>query len=164
MTITVASREPGKLWPPKGWPKNFPRSWFDCIDRKGYFVKKGTVYKKVPESGRVHDNARRLAWNLKNIEEELQAKYGADKRLSTNSAWRPLPYNRKVKSKDTSEHPKGTAADLKCKGVSTKNLHKTIIRLIKEGRIDSGGVGFYPRSGFVHYDIRGKNARWRQKG
>lgn len=52
-----------------------------------------------------------------------------------------------------SEHVKGTAADIKIKGVSTDDLQ----RLARA--IGVGGVGVYTRQGFVHVDV-GRIRKW----
>jgi uncharacterized protein YcbK (DUF882 family) len=52
--------------------------------------------------------------------------------------------------KQTSNHFKGTASDIRIKGVAPKKL-----RAFAE-TLDTGGmgIGLYPRSGFVHVDVR----------
>jgi uncharacterized protein YcbK (DUF882 family) len=52
-----------------------------------------------------------------------------------------------------SYHMKGCAIDIRCRG-NTK-LIKDLARSLK-----MGGVGYYPRSGFVHVDVRAKPAYW----
>jgi uncharacterized protein YcbK (DUF882 family) len=59
--------------------------------------------------------------------------------------------------KQTSNHFKGTASDIRIKGVSVKKL-----RAFAE-TLDTGGmgIGIYPRSGFVHIDVRpAPSYRW----
>ncbi|HVR62894.1 MAG TPA: DUF882 domain-containing protein [Polyangia bacterium] len=59
--------------------------------------------------------------------------------------------------KQTSNHFKGTASDIRIKGVSAKKL-----RAFAE-TLDTGGmgIGIYPRSGFVHIDVRpAPSYRW----
>jgi uncharacterized protein YcbK (DUF882 family) len=60
-----------------------------------------------------------------------------------------------------SQHRKGKAADLVPKGISLIELHRIILRLMRDGKIPKGGVGRY--GSFVHIDIRGYNARWGRK-
>lgn len=79
------------------------------------------------------------------------------------SAFRSLPYNRKIGSKDTSRHPRGDAADIRARGYSAAELHAEILRRYKAGLLPSlGGLGLYPT--FVHVDARdrvnGRLARW----
>ena len=57
---------------------------------------------------------------------------------------------------------KAKAADIRIKGMSPEEVREVVISLIKEGKIKKGGVGLY--KSFVHYDTRGRNARWLGKG
>lgn len=57
-----------------------------------------------------------------------------------------------------SQHLVGKAADIWVAGISAGSLYGVVERLIDTGRIMQGGLGLY--STFVHYDIRGKYARW----
>jgi uncharacterized protein YcbK (DUF882 family) len=54
----------------------------------------------------------------------------------------------------TSRHVAGQAIDFRIPGVSLESLRDYCARL------DHVGVGFYPRSNFVHLDVRRSNARW----
>jgi uncharacterized protein YcbK (DUF882 family) len=56
----------------------------------------------------------------------------------------------------SSYHYKGTATDIYVRGVTPADLRAFVETL------DSGdmGIGFYPRRGFVHVDIRSRSARW----
>ena len=51
-----------------------------------------------------------------------------------------------------------TAADIVVSGVDSVEVWKAIKDMIADGTILKGGVGLY--ESFVHYDIRGRNARW----
>jgi uncharacterized protein YcbK (DUF882 family) len=53
----------------------------------------------------------------------------------------------------TSLHLQGMAGDIRVAGVSTSNLRDTAMR------VNRGGVGYYPTSGFVHVDT-GPIRRW----
>jgi uncharacterized protein YcbK (DUF882 family) len=54
----------------------------------------------------------------------------------------------------TSRHVAGQAIDFRIPGVSLEALRDYCARL------DHVGVGYYPRSNFVHLDVRRSNARW----
>ena len=56
----------------------------------------------------------------------------------------------------SSYHYRGTATDIFVRGVTPADLRAFVETL------DSGdmGIGFYPRRGFVHVDIRSRSARW----
>ncbi|QQR89188.1 MAG: LysM peptidoglycan-binding domain-containing protein [Myxococcales bacterium] len=55
---------------------------------------------------------------------------------------------------DESRHTKGRAIDFKVQGVSNQAVRDYLRSL------SSVGVGYYPRSSFVHLDVRKKNAYW----
>tara|TARA_R100000005_G_C4936995_1_gene163316 strand:+ start:214 stop:540 length:327 start_codon:yes stop_codon:yes gene_type:complete len=102
------------------------------------------------------DNLNKLAKNLQKIREEI----GIPIRIM--SGYRSPEYNKRVGGATRSQHVLAKAADLQVSGMSTTELANTIKQLIKDGVIDSGGVGLYET--FVHYDVRGRNARWYGKG
>lgn len=52
-----------------------------------------------------------------------------------------------------SYHTKGVAADIRMRGVSLRQIQTTALFMRR------GGVGFYPRSDFVHVDV-GPVRRW----
>ena len=138
------------------WPKNFlPYEW-DCIDRGGYFGKPGSIYRKLSDAPKaVQQRACNCAWEIQVLRDEVGLPLGF------TSAWRPLPYNRKVRSKDTSQHVKGWAVDIiPPRGWSAKRLHKVALHLMREGKMAQGGLGLYSKKRFVHYDPRGRAARW----
>lgn len=74
--------------------------------------------------------------------------------LSINSAARCLDYNRKVGSKDTSQHVKGRALDVNIQGVSTQAIYD----YLDQKYPSKYGIGLY--STFVHFDSRSYRARW----
>lgn len=81
-----------------------------------------------------------------------------DVSIIINSAYRCEDHNKKVGGKTNSSHLKGLATDIIAKGSSVDLLHETIEYLIESGSLKEGGLGLY--NTFVHYDIRGKKARW----
>ena len=103
----------------------------------------------------VLDNLKMLAVQL----EIIRAHFNAP--VIINSGYRNLEYNRNIGSKDTSQHVKGTAADIVVKDVSPDEVADAIEFLINTGMLKEGGVGRY--NTFTHYDIRGTRARWNYK-
>ena len=102
------------------------------------------------------ENIRRLAVNLQVLRDYL------GKPIKIHSGFRLPENNTGVKK---SQHLVGKAADIKVLGMTPTEVHKVVLKLIREGSMDQGGVGLYKnsskrRSGFVHYDIRGTAARW----
>ena len=107
----------------------------------------------VPD--KVLDNLKMLAVQL----EIIRAHFNAP--VIINSGYRNLEYNRNIGSKDTSQHVKGTAADIVIKDVSPDEVADALEFLINTGMLKEGGVGRY--NTFTHYDIRGTRARWNYK-
>lgn len=95
---------------------------------------------------------KKLAENLEIIRKEV------GKPLKILSGYRTPAWNKRVEGAKSSNHMLGRAADITVEGIPPKAIADTIERLIKEGKLPPSGLGRY--TGFTHYDIRGKNARW----
>lgn len=78
--------------------------------------------------------------------------------IHLNSGYRTPAYNARIGGSPNSQHKLAKAADMVTKSYTPKQLAAIIKKLIKEGKMKQGGVGVYPS--FVHYDIRGTEARW----
>lgn len=118
--------------------KDFYLSEFDCRD--------GTP---VPESKVC--NVRELAVHLQALRDHI------GEAITINSGFRTPTYNRRVGGATNSMHLQAKAGDLVTRSHTPKQLHAIIEKLIKEGKMQNGGLGLY-RS-FVHYDI-GPVRRW----
>tara|TARA_Y100001963_G_C6748068_1_gene432629 strand:- start:1216 stop:1614 length:399 start_codon:yes stop_codon:yes gene_type:complete len=123
--------------------KNFILSEFKCKDGSD-----------VPDS--MLDNVKLLAKNLQVLRDEI------GKPIRVISGYRSPKYNRKIGGARKSQHMTAKAADIKIKGMTPAEVKRTIVRLIKEGKMMSGGIGLYRT--FTHYDVRGRNARWYGRG
>ena len=123
--------------------KNFKKSEFRCKD--------GT---DVPDE--LMDNLKELVENLQIIRDYI------GKPIRVISGYRSPRYNRRIGGARKSQHMTAKAADLRVSGMSPRELREVIIKLIKEGKIKKGGIGLY--TSFVHYDVRGRNARWKGSG
>jgi len=106
----------------------------------------------APMPPEVAANVKELAKNL----EIIRATVGRP--LKINSGYRSPAWNKKVGGVSGSQHQLGKAADIVASGMGSAQLHAVVLDLIKQGKIKPGGVGKYDT--FVHYDIRGTNARW----
>jgi len=94
-----------------------------------------------------------LAKNL----EVIRALY--DKPMHVNSWYRTKAYNDSLpNSAPTSQHLKANACDFWFAEVHPTEVHEGIEKLIRDGKLPNGGLGLY--DGFIHYDNRGKAARW----
>lgn len=120
--------------------KNFHLDEFACHD--------GT-----PVPAAFVPNAQRLADNLQVLRDELNMP------VTVVSGYRTPAHNRKVRGAKRSEHLDASAGDVKVVNLAPEIVHLTILRLIAEGRMEEGGLGLY--DGWVHYDVRGRKARWR---
>jgi len=99
--------------------------------------------------------------NIKTLAQNLQALRNVIKRpITITSGYRSPEHNAKVGGKTNSQHILGNAADIQVEGMSPKQVHATIEKLIADGKMSQGGLGLYTSLGFVHYDTRGKMARW----
>ena len=123
--------------------KNFSAIEFKCKDGS-----------HVPDD--LMDNVRLLCENLQVLRDEL------NRPIRVISGYRSPKYNRRIGGARRSQHMTAKAADIRVSGMSPQEVRTVILRLIKEGKMMSGGVGLYTT--FTHYDVRGRNARWRGRG
>ena len=118
---------------------NFSLKEFRCKD--------GT---DVPED--LMGNVKKLAKNLQVLRDHIE------KPITIISGYRTPEYNKRCGGVKRSQHLLAKAADIVVSGMTSLEVRNTIIQLIKDGQMDSGGVGIYPT--FTHYDVRGRNNRW----
>jgi uncharacterized protein YcbK (DUF882 family) len=117
---------------------------------------------------------RELIANVQLLAEQLEAlRLALGKPIRILSGYRSPAHNAKVKGKPKSRHLTAEAADIRVKGLAPEVVYQWIEKLIHQGAMRDGGLGVYParkrrlfpprraREGFVHYDTRGKRARWR---
>ena len=123
--------------------KNFSLREFRCKD--------GT---DVPDE--LKDNVVLLCENLQILRDHI------GKPIRIISGYRSPKYNRRIGGARKSQHMKAKAADLRVSGMTPHELKHAIETLIEEGKMMKGGVGLYTT--FTHYDVRGRNARWRGIG
>lgn len=119
--------------------KNFNLAEFKCND--------GT---EVP--GAYVCNVAKVAQNLQVLRDYVK------KPIIINSAYRTPGYNKRIGGAVKSQHLTASAADIKIPGMTSKQVHETILTLISLGKMHNGGVGLY--NTFVHYDVRGVPTRW----
>lgn len=105
---------------------------------------------QTPES--VLENLRELAKNLQVLRDIV------GKPIKINSGYRSPEHNKSVGGVKNSMHVQGKAADIVIEGLTPSQVAEQLEILIGSKRIKQGGLGIYPT--FVHYDIRGKKARW----
>lgn len=74
------------------------------------------------------------------------------------SGYRTPEHNKLVGGKPKSQHVEGRAVDIAVKTLTPKQLYAKIVQLIDKKVIPDGGLACGPS--FVHYDNRGRKARW----
>jgi len=88
----------------------------------------------------------------------LQAKVGSRKAFEVISGYRSPATNASLRSKSSgvarhSYHMQGMAIDIRLPDCDLKHLHTAALS------IEAGGVGYYPRSDFIHVDV-GPQRSW----
>lgn len=119
--------------------KNFSLSEFNCKD--------GTA---VPT--KYICNVTELAKQLQVLRDEV------DQPIDIESGYRTPTHNKKVGGAKNSQHLYGTAADIKVRNMTPKEVVTKIEEMILQGKLKNGGLGLY--ASWVHYDI-GPVRRWR---
>jgi uncharacterized protein YcbK (DUF882 family) len=97
-------------------------------------------------------NVIELIDNLNVLRQELGSP------LFVNSGYRSPEHNKSIGGSLNSQHLTGKAADIRSNEYTPKQIKEKIEELIKVGKMKQGGLSAY--NTFVHYDIRGKKARW----
>lgn len=97
-------------------------------------------------------NVRELATNLQVLRDAVQLP------IVITSGYRSVSHNKKIGGAEGSKHTLGQAADFKIPGMTAKQVYEVVLKLIQSGKMKKGGLHAY--STWVHYDIRGFNARW----
>lgn len=96
---------------------------------------------------------------IKILAENLQVlRNHVNKSIIITSGYRSPAHNRRVGGAPSSKHVLGEAADFKIPGMTPREVYLTILELQRQGKMLKGGLHAY--STWVHYDIRGYNARW----
>jgi len=83
---------------------------------------------------------------------DVRNELGSEKPYEVISAYRSPQTNEMLRATTSgvaqkSQHLEGNAIDVRLRGVRTKTLRKTALRM------ERGGVGYYPKSDFVHIDM-----------
>lgn len=99
-----------------------------------------------------------IAQNLIELLHDMQARLRTDVPIEIISGYRsPQTNDRLADSSDgvarQSLHTKGLATDLRMRGVTLRQLQMTALLMQR------GGVGYYPKSDFVHVDV-GRVRHW----
>lgn len=119
---------------------------------KNFNIKEFACKDGSPVPQELYGNVQILANNLQVLREHINCP------IHVLSGYRTKSHNRKVGGARFSQHLTAKASDLRVKEYTPKELYDEIEILIKDGKMEQGGLGLYKT--FVHYDTRGYKARW----
>lgn len=97
--------------------------------------------------------------------EELRKELGG-RAVTILSGYRTRTFNVAIGGAPKSMHVQGRAADVRVTGVQVAKLHETMLDLVESGVVPQvRGLGYYPRQGFIHVDVRPtiRLVRWEGK-
>ena len=100
-------------------------------------------------------NTMALALSLEQLRAEVSAP------ITIISGYRTQAYNRTCGGATSSQHLLSKAGDIRVLGFTPTDVAAILEELIANGDIPQGGIGVYELQNFVHYDVRGKRARWK---
>ena len=98
------------------------------------------------------DRLRLLAANLQVLRDYLSGKAGRDVPITVRSGCRCPEHNKRKRGAPHSKHMLPIAADIIATGILPRDTAAFVISLIRQGKMDDGGVG--EGSTIVHYDPR----------
>jgi len=93
------------------------------------------------------------------LADELRNRLNAPIKLL--SVYRSERYNAAIGGAPLSQHKEGKAMDCTSPQKPATALHRVALGARKDGLFE-GGIGYYGKSNFVHVDIRGTKADWKQ--
>ena len=109
---------------------------------------------------------KKVVHKLFDLQEELKTKNYNPNALTVRNGHRYPKYNEDIGGASKSKHISGQAIDVTVgdvdKNGTFQEKDKKIVLDILEKKIikDKGGIGLYPGTRSVHFDTRGKKARW----
>lgn len=77
--------------------------------------------------------------------------------ISVNSGYRTTEWNKAIGGERDSQHLRGRAADIVVPRLGVEDLAEWAAKI---PAFRDGGIGTYPKRGFVHVDVRDGRARW----
>ena len=123
------------------------------IDRESLTISAFDCYDGTPVPPEYYSNVNDLITQLKALQSEIGGK------IKIVSGYRTPTHNTKVGGVTNSQHLVGMGADFRSdSGLTPTEIANKIEKLILQGKMKEGGIGIYPN--YVHYDTRGKRARW----
>ncbi|MBL0941788.1 MAG: YcbK family protein [Alphaproteobacteria bacterium] len=120
----------------------------EALSDLNYLLRDWRTNEKIAINPKLFDMLHKLSFSL-----------GTKKPLEIICGYRTSQTNEKLRQAKSgiakrSRHLTGDAIDFRAPGIDLKDLRKAA--LLEK----AGGVGYYPKSGFIHVDIRDKPASW----
>lgn len=109
---------------------------------------------------------KKLLYKLLELQTTLKKKGYDPKAFHVRNGHRPPAYNERIGGASKSRHIKGEAIDIDIGDINKSGRYekkdKQIVLDLLENQIikSTGGIGRYPDSRSVHFDVRGHRARW----
>ncbi len=109
---------------------------------------------------------KKLLYKLLELQQTLAKMKYDPKAFRITNGFRHPRYNEEVGGAGSSRHIKGEAIDMVIKDIDKNGYYekkdKDIVLELLDKRIikSEGGIGRYPKSRTVHFDVRGTRARW----
>lgn len=109
---------------------------------------------------------KRLLYKTLELNDELERAGHDPKAFELVNGHRHPAYNEEIGGAKLSRHIKGEAADITIRDINmdgrvTKADKDIVLNILDEIVIGNmGGIGLYPGTDNVHYDVRGTRARW----
>lgn len=109
---------------------------------------------------------KKLIYKFLELKKELRAQGYNPEGYHLRSVHRHPLHNKRVKGANQSKHILGEALDLGIRDVNkdgrSNQEDKQIVLEILDKKIirNKGGIGLYPNTQSVHFDVRGSHARW----
>lgn len=130
------------------------------------FMCKDKYYKDYSETHLNWLIDKKLLYKTHELLETLEEKGFNKNGFYIRSGHRHPTYNEKINGASKSRHIKGQAVDIVIRdinndGKSNQEDKKIVYDLLNQTIIkNQGGLGRYPGTMVIHYDVRGKRARW----
>jgi uncharacterized protein YcbK (DUF882 family) len=135
--------------------------WFESQEFKHFGAREFESYFAAQRKGVKNSQPPKRLWksivSTLRIVDELRESFNKPCRIL--SSYRSPDYNRAVGGAAMSQHLEFTALDIAIDGVAARLVYERLLQWRKEGKF-TGGLGYYPSSGFVHIDTRPRNATW----
>lgn len=126
----------------RDWPKRYKNRWPNF----------------QPHEFRCHDGSPHMVLQTELLDALQELRYKLNRPVRSLSGFRTPEHNAEIGGEPNSQHLLGRADDIVVAGMSIAQLRKHAESI---PAFAAGGIGYYPKKGFVHVDVRRNGpARW----